>query len=120
MVGIFTCTVMLTFTMDVHCHNDIEHWMPVYPGSVEIVEETRHDFFRPRAMGRTLMYFTTDDMPNVVRKWYRDHRREITRGRYSPNSETAMQGVSNTLYQVQENADGDGSIITHRSECAFN
>ncbi|MGB1288730.1 MAG: hypothetical protein ACPG7F_19510 [Aggregatilineales bacterium] len=117
--GIFVCSVTTVFAMDINCYNDINHWMPVYPDATLLEDETVHDFFRPRAMGRTQMYFVTEDTSNTVRSWYRDYRREITRGVQGISSETAARGVATVYQEVSENPDGNGSLIYQSSECAF-
>lgn len=119
-IGIFVCAVSLVIGSDIYCAADIDHWMPVYP-EAQLVQSD-HTFFRPRASGITRQQYITEDDPNTVRRWYGEYRREITRNVSGEggNSEVAARGISTNDLSIQQNPDGDGSLITILSECAYN
>lgn len=116
--GIITCTTTLIVGIDTACYNDVNYWLPIYPGS-EVVE-VKYDFFRPRGMGNTLMIFYTPDSENTIRQWYVAYRRTITQSREDirdPN--TRFSSLASTTYRIAPAEQGKhGSLIYHVSDCA--
>lgn len=118
-VGIAVLAVLLLAAIDYQCGSEIDRWLPIYPGAV-LLEET-HDYFRPRAMGRTnAEYYTPDDRDAVLR-WYSEYRRNLTSGQYNeanPNARLESRSVATVRYTVRA-ADDGGTIIITYSECAY-
>jgi hypothetical protein len=110
LIGVVACTVATFVGIDAVCRNDVETWLPVYPGA-ELVEQT-YDFVRPHAMGKTTSRYFTPDDPQTVRLWYADTMQEI-------GKEHTSRGIASTRHFVREAPDG-GSIIQLSSECAYN
>lgn len=119
-IGVVVCSVGMFFSIDAYCRADINHWMPLYPGA-ELIDTQNGGFFRVRASGITNQTYYSPDSPNDVRQWYRDHRREITSGQHNANNpNAATSGIATTRYQVIDDPDSEGSIISYYSECAYN
>ncbi len=106
MAMVFLCIFITFWAIDFACYNDINEWLPYYPGAVE-ADLTAS--FRPRASGLTIVVLQTDDNPNQVRAWYFDQARQRNR-----------EGITNTLatvdFEVQPLPQG-GSQIILTSQC---
>lgn len=120
MIGIILCSVVTVAGIDVACHSDIEHKLPLYPQGV-VLEETS-GFLRPRAMGRSTITMTTDDSVETVRKWYSDYRLELDKQAYDETTRrrTAPQGLANVSFSVDDDPETGQTIIYLMSDCAYN
>lgn len=119
-VGILLCSVVSVAGIDVLCHNDIQHKLPLYPQGVVVAEE--NGFFRPRAMGISTVVMTTSDSVKDVRKWYSDYRLELERSAYDERSGSRKvpQGLATVSFSVDEDAETGQTVIYLMSECAYN
>ena len=118
-VGIIVLAVLLLAAIDGQCASEINTWLPVYPGATLVSEE--HDYFRPRAMGRTTGAYYTPDDSATVRRWYSEYRRALTEGRYNeanPNAPMEAGSAATVRFDLRPAEDG-GTIIILRSECAY-
>jgi hypothetical protein len=119
MGAILVCSITVVVGVDALCRSDIDKWLPVYPNAT--VSSTEHDFFRPRAMGRTTMILETADAAPKVRAWYYNNRDQLTRGQEFEGNQTARTGIATVEYQVENLPNGqNGSRIYLWSECAYN
>ena len=119
-VGIFVCSVVSVAGIDLMCHNDIEHKLPLYPQALVVSEES--GFFRARGMGMSTVLMTTRDSAKAVRTWYSDYRLEFEKQSYDERlgRRTSPGGLANVSFRVQENSETGETLITLMSECAYN
>jgi len=119
-IGVVVCSVVMFFSIDAYCRADINHWMPLYPDA-ELIDTQEGGFIRVRASGITRQTYYSSDSAATVRVWYSDHRREITSGQFNANNpNAAASGIATTRYNVSDDPDSEGSIISYYSECAYN
>ncbi|MCZ7544799.1 MAG: hypothetical protein M5R40_15330 [Anaerolineae bacterium] len=111
LVLIIVCLLVVTVGLDVACHNDIENWAPLYPNA-EVVEMTYDGLFRPRAMGITWVTLLSPDPINDVRHWYYENLQQNIRDR-------TTRGIAQTDRWIEENPDGEGTLIYLSSSCAW-
>jgi hypothetical protein len=118
-VGVMLCSVLSVAGIDIVCHNDIERILPLYPGA-EIVSE-QSGFFRPRAMGLSVVVLTSTDAVADVRKWYLDHHLSVIRGTMDENGQRiSPSNIATITTQVDEDQETGLTRITLESECAYN
>ncbi len=109
---IVICVTLVTIGLDVACYNDINNWVPMYPNA-EVIELEYQGLFRPRAMGATSVVLLSPDPVNVVRHWYYENLQKRIRERTS-------RGFAETDRWIEENPDGEGTLIYLYSSCAWN
>ena len=100
--------VLAVAFLDSQCHTQITRWLPLYPDA-EIVS-LEHDFFRPQAMGRTVMVLRSPDDAITTRRWYADVWE--TEADRDPN-----RGLAIVNFQVNADPDGEGSLVVLTSSC---
>ena len=102
------CLGTMVLGADAICKSHVETWLPYYPNAE--VMSIEHDFIRARAMGETWVVLSSPDEAETVRQFYRD------------NIITLMQaetprGWAITDWRVEDDTDGEGSIIRLYSLC---
>lgn len=119
-VGVVICSATGFIAVDFTCRSEIDQWLPIYPDA-ELVSTDREGFVRVRASGITQQTYYTSDIPNDVRAWYREYRREMTQGQFNAgNSNSAMtSNMATTNQQIIDDPDSEGTIINYYSECAY-
>jgi hypothetical protein len=108
LVLIFACPAILIGGADIACSALIEQWLPMYPDAEVVSAE--YNFIRARASGRTMMTLSTPDEAETVRQFYRDNIIKLM-------NEEAPRGNASTDWKVEENTEGDGSLIYLASVC---
>lgn len=103
---VFLCILITFLAIDYACYNDINEWLPYYPGAIES-EMTAS--FRPRGSGLTIVVLQTEDSPNRVRQWYFDQARQR-------NREGITTSLATTDFEIQPNETGGAQIIL-TSQC---
>ena len=102
--------VLLILGADGWCRSDITRRLPFYPNAELISAE--HDFLRQRALGETVMSFSTPDSPEVVREWYRQLNLDlIDRGQ--------LRGLADIQRSFQADPSGKGTLIFYSSRCGL-
>lgn len=104
----FACMGAFVAYMDFSCARDIGWEIAPYPNA-EIIDQS-HNFFRPFAMGVTVMQQRSEDPPETVKAWY-DNLRFRTSARLRVNS------MATVLLDVQPAPEGEGSLIALASSC---
>lgn len=109
LISIVICISVVVVGIDASCAETIETWLPYYPGAE--VREVRHDMFRARAMGNTLVVLHTQDDLRRVDRWYVDLRNRLTRDNMPP-------GLARVVHTVRREA--SSTVIYLHSQCAYN
>jgi hypothetical protein len=104
----FACIAMLLISVDYVCNSNIEQWAPYYPDATVISVE--HDFIRARGIGTSRVTLASADDAETVRQFYRDNTLALMQTEQT-------RGLASTHWNVEENPEGSGSIITLYSEC---
>jgi hypothetical protein len=111
LVVVLSCSVGMGVVIDFTCNRNIDTWAPEYPGA-RLVEQ-QYEGLRPRAMGRSFSVYATDDDLATVRDWYREQIRAVA-------MEEMDRGLAQTAYRLAAGPDGDGTILTITTDCAWN
>jgi hypothetical protein len=105
---IFACPAILIGGADISCGGLIDQWLPMYPGA-EVVS-VEYNFIRARASGRTMMTLSTPEEAETVRQFYRDNIIKLM-------EDQTPRGNASTSWEVEENTEGEGSLIHLFSVC---
>lgn len=107
-LGVAVLFVVVLLWLDNECNRQILRWLPLYPAAETISVE--HDFFRPQAMGRTVMVLRSPDGANATRRWYIDVW--DTEADRDPS-----RGLAIVNFRVTDDPDSDGSLVYLTSSC---
>jgi hypothetical protein len=118
LLAIMLCSIVSVLSIDELCHSEIERTLPLYPGA-ELVSQ-QHEFFRPRAMGRTYLVLATDDLAADVSQWYRDNRLKLATHAEDESGRNLSNGLATVSYRVSKDEVTGQTLIYLVSECAYN
>lgn len=110
LLAAFACIGPFLIGADITCRINIENWTPYYPDAMVVSVE--HDSVRARALGTTTIVLHTTDDAETVRQFFRDHTLAMLRAERS-------RGIATTEWRVEEQPDGNGSVIYLYSACGI-
>ena len=98
----------IVMVADFSCHSSISTWLPTYPNAEE--KSVQYNFIRPHGLGSTLRILETPDSIEQVEAFYYDNIQALV-------NDGVPRGMGTTDFSVEENPDGDGSLIILFSRC---
>jgi hypothetical protein len=105
---VFGCPGSFALVVDFACNRSIETWLPIYPNAELVSAE--HNFIRVRGLGTSFMVYHTPDAPDVVEAFYRQNIDTLV-------SQNTPRGMGGTDFFIEDNPDGEGSLIVLYSRC---